>query len=233
MKVKIRYLSLFRDLTGKSEEYLEIPGTEATVKELLEEVMKKYAQLKSYVEGGEFIVVADGRPLQQNDKVMDASEVILMPPISGGAQYAFVEKIEPTRVLDGMLKALDDRAGAVVIFIGRVKGTVDGSRVNQLYYETIEPLSTSTLAKIGEEESQKHSLLYSTIYHKKGPAEPGEPVLFIGVASQGREEAIQALHSILERVKHEAYVWKLEKREDGEYWIIGDRKRVPRQASQA
>ncbi|MEZ0346392.1 MAG: molybdenum cofactor biosynthesis protein MoaE [Infirmifilum sp.] len=230
-RLKIKYLALFRDLTGLSEEDLDIQGEAVTVREIIEILAEKYPSLKSYVESEEVIVVADGKPLQLSEKVSANSELLIMPPISGGSSYAFIDKIDPPRVLDGLLKSLDDKAGAVMVFIGRVKGSIEGNRVNELYYEVVEPLSTSTLSRIGEEESKNHGLIRSVIYHKKGSAKPGEPVLFIAVASEGRKEALQALQSILERVKHEAYVWKLERREDGDYWIIGDHKRVPRQPS--
>ncbi|AKG39243.1 MAG: molybdenum cofactor biosynthesis protein [Infirmifilum uzonense] len=228
MQVKIRYLSLFRDLVGKGDEVLEIQGQEATVKTVLDLVLERHPSLKDYFEAGEIIIVNNGRVLQVSDKVAADSELILMPPVSGGSPYAFIDRVDPVLILDGLLKALDDGAGAVAIFIGRVKGKVQGKSVNELYYEALEPLATSTLTSIGEEEAKKHSLIYSTIYHKKGSAKPGEPVLFIGVASERRDVALRALRDILERVKHEVYVWKLEKREDGEFWILGDGRRIPR-----
>jgi len=228
LKVKVRYLAFFRDLTKCSEEVFEIPESEAKVADILTTVSEKYPRMKDYVNSGEFVVLLNNKSAGLGDTVVEGDEVILMPPISGGSHYAFVDSVDPVVLLEAMLKALDDSAGAVAVFIGRVKGSIDGKKVSELYYETFEPMSTSALAKIGEEESLNHGLLYATIYHKKGSAKPGEPVLFIGVASESRENALSALGAILERVKHEAYVWKLEKREDGEFWILGDRKRVPR-----
>ncbi|QOJ78316.1 molybdenum cofactor biosynthesis protein MoaE [Infirmifilum lucidum] len=228
MQVKVKFISLFRDIVGHSDDVLEVPEAENTLSRVLSIISEKYPRLKEYISSGEFVVLVNSKVAEPNDSVREGDEVIIMPPISGGSHFAFVDRVDPIALLDGMLKALDDKAGAVAIFIGRVKGVVDGKIVNELHYETLEPLSTSTLAKIGEEESQKHMLLYTAIYHKRGPAKPGEPVLFIGVAAEGRREALEALREVLERVKHEAYVWKLERREDGEYWIIGDRKRVPR-----
>lgn len=228
MQVKVKFISLFRDIAGRSDDVLEVPGAENTLGRVLSVISEKYPRLKEFISSGEFVVLVNSKAAEPNDSVREGDEVIIMPPISGGSHYAFVDRVDPIALLDGMLKALDDKAGAVAIFIGRVKGVIDGNRVNELHYETLEPLSTSTLAKIGEEESQKHKLFYAAVYHKRGAAKPGEPVLFIGVAAEGRREALEALREILERVKHEAYVWKLERREDGEYWIIGDRKRVPK-----
>jgi len=146
----------------------------------------------------------------------------------GFIRVGFVEKIEPAQLLSDFLGSLGTEAGAVTIFTGRIKGNIEGKKVNSLVYEAAEPYSTQSLEKIAREELEKNGLLGIMIYHKKGEAFPGEPVLFIAVASVSRKEAVNGLYTVLERVKHEAYVWKLEKREDGDYWIIGDSKRVPK-----
>ncbi|MEM0005949.1 MAG: molybdenum cofactor biosynthesis protein MoaE, partial [Ignisphaera sp.] len=57
---------------------------------------------------------------------------------------------------------------------------------------------------------------------------PGEKALYIAVIAKNRKEAINVLSRILERVKHEVPIFKLERRDDGEYWIIGESKRIKR-----
>jgi molybdopterin synthase catalytic subunit len=159
--------------------------------------------------------------------------------VSAGARNpsvgcGFRDEIRPGELLEEALSALGDDVGALAVFVGRVKGVVEGRRVESLEYEVLEPQASLALQKICEQEAEKHGLACVRVYHKKGLARVGEPVLFIAAASRGRREALEALGEILERVKHEAFVWKLERREDGEYWILGDSKRVPRaQASSA
>jgi len=146
----------------------------------------------------------------------------------------FRDEIHPGELLEEVLSALGEDVGAVAVFVGRVKGIVEGKSVDALEYEVLEPHATLALQKICEEEVGKHNLAGVRVYHKRGVAKVGEPVLFIAAASERRREALEALREILERVKHEAFVWKLERREDGEYWVLGDSKRVPRgQASSA
>ncbi|MEM4443729.1 MAG: molybdenum cofactor biosynthesis protein MoaE [Thermofilum sp.] len=227
MKVSVKYIALYRDLAGTSEEIIELPG-ESSVRDLLEAVALKHHALGEYLGSGEAVVLVDGKAAQMSDRLRDGCEVVVMPPISGGSNYGFVEKIDPAKYLEAFLSGLSDDVGAVAVFIGRVKSVIDDKQVENLEYEVLEPHSTEALASIGEEEARKHALRSVCIYHKKGSALPGEPVLFIAVASRGRREALAALEEILERVKHEAFVWKLERREDGEYWILGDSRRVPR-----
>lgn len=224
----MRYIALYRDLAGTQDEILEVPEN-TSVKALLETLASRHPVLKEYFLGGEVVVLVDGKAVQPEELLRDRCEVVIMPPISGGSRYGFIEKIDPVELLDAFLSSLDVEAGAVAVFIGRVKGVVEGKRVDELNYEVLEPHSSKTLSRIGEEEVKRHGLLAACIYHKKGSAAPGEPVLFIAVSSRGRREALAALTEILERVKHEAFVWKLERREDGEYWILGDSKRVPRE----
>ncbi len=119
--------------------------------------------------------------------------------------------------------------GAIVSFIGYVKGVVEGKRVYELEYTVYEPYTTKKLEEIAREEYEKYNLLAVRIYHRVGRLKPGEPTIYIVVAGRGRDEAFKAAREILERVKKEPPIFKLEKREDGEYWIIGDHKRVKRQ----
>ena len=227
MKVRVRFVALFRDLAGVQEEAIELPEG-STLGDLVRELSKRHPPLSEYLSAGDLVAVVDGKATQLNERLRDGCEVVMMPPISGGSSYGFLDRVEPQKLLDAFLSSLGDEVGAVAVFIGRVKGSVDGKRVRELEYEVMEPQATEALARIWSEEVEKHSLSTACIYHKKGVATPGEPVLFIAVASKGRREALSALMEILERVKHEAFVWKLEKREDGDYWILGDARRVRR-----
>ena len=230
MEVKIRYFSVFKDITGKKVENIVLDNSIRTVQDLLKVLVEKYPKLKEWLNSQEIIVVVDGRVYDPEEKLPDSmNEVGIMPPISGGGNYGFVEKIEPEKLLGSLLHLVDEDVGAIALFIGRVKGLLNGKKVLSLYYETYEPNSTNSLARIVEEEREKIGFKEAYVYHKEGEALPGEPVLFIAVTSRGRKEALKGLTSILERVKHEAFVWKLEKREDGEFWILGDGKRIKRQ----
>jgi len=46
---------------------------------------------------------------------------------------------------------------------------------------------------------------------------------------RGRREALETLSRVLERVKAEPPIFKLEKRDDGEYYIIGESRRVKKE----
>ncbi|MEM4691399.1 MAG: molybdenum cofactor biosynthesis protein MoaE, partial [Desulfurococcaceae archaeon] len=61
-----------------------------------------------------------------------------------------------------------------------------------------------------------------------GNLKPGEPTVYMAVASISRKEALETASRVRERIKKEVPIFKLEKRVDGEYWVIGDGIRVSR-----
>ena len=141
--------------------------------------------------------------------------------------------VEKTIDVDKVVKEIMDETsgvggGAIVSFIGYVKGVVNGKRVYELEYSVYEPYASKILDKIARETMEKYGLLAVRIYHRVGRLKPGEPTVYIIVAARDRGPAFEAAREILERVKREPPIFKLEKREDGDYWIIGDRERVKR-----
>ncbi|MGC8936956.1 MAG: MoaD/ThiS family protein [Candidatus Methanomethylicaceae archaeon] len=92
MRVKVSYLSILRDVTHVSEEYVEIPQG-STVKDLVSLLVKKYGEgLKSFLDPGTdmgqgILVTLNGELLSQNEMdrvVQEGSEVLIgIPPFGG------------------------------------------------------------------------------------------------------------------------------------------------------
>jgi len=147
--------------------------------------------------------------------------------------YGVVKHLKPeeiTRViLEHMKEDSMEGAGGTVVFIGHVKGKVDGHKVIKLLYEAYEPHASRILNQIAKQYSQSPQIKSIKILHNKGVLKPGDPTILITVTALSRKEAFQTAREILERVKHEPPIFKLEYREDGEYWIIGDGTRIPRE----
>lgn len=119
------------------------------------------------------------------------------------------------------LKRASENVGAVLMFLGVVRGTSSGKRVLRLEYEAHGELAPKVLLKLLEEAKAKHGIIDGVIEHKIGTAGVGEPVMCIAVASEHRQEGFRALMELVERVKHEAPIWKKEVTEEGEHWIEG------------
>ena len=118
--------------------------------------------------------------------------------------------------------------GALVVFMGFVKGVVSGAEVEELVYEAHPRYAEEKLREIGEWAEQHFRLHDVVLLHRVGRLKPGEPTIYILVTAASRHEAFQAAQQILERVKHEAPIYKLERRADGEYWVMGNGRRLPR-----
>ncbi len=223
----MKYFSLVRDLVGTKEEEIELDSP--TVAELLRVLARRHPKFGEWMKNEEVLVLVNGKPASQDKELTESDEIAVVPPLSGGSHARFTEKVNPSEELGNFIQSLPPEAGAVAVFVGIVKKIVNGKRVNELVYEAYEPHATHRLADIVSEELQKHDAITALVLHKVGTAKPGEPVLFIAVASKRRRESLEALSSILERVKREALVWKLERREDGEYWVLSDGRRLARE----
>ncbi len=138
------------------------------------------------------------------------------------------ERIDVNKVVNSIIKDTSSKgAGALVIFIGYVKGVVDNNRVNKLVYTAYEPYASKKLLEIINDVSSED--VYDVrVYHRIGELEPGEPTIYIFVSAENRGIAFDKAREILERVKHEVPIFKLEKREDGDYWVVGDGTRIKR-----
>lgn len=135
--------------------------------------------------------------------------------------------------LTKQLTGIDPSSGALVYFIGFVKGDVNGANVMELEYTVIERLTLEQLDRIAREEADRFDLSAVIIWHYAGARRPGDLTLIIATVGRDRHSAFSAAVNILERVKREAPIFKLERRSDGEYWIIGDGVRYPRRQAKA
>ena len=211
MKLKLKFYALYKDLFGE-EEVLEVPeGTK--VKDVKEIVKKRLPE--GYPEP---VILVNGRYADDEEPVM--GEVHVVPPASGGRGRVLVTEGDFS-VDEAVSKVLEEETGAVVVFVGYVKPK--GGKVKELVYE-VRPDFPAFVENIIKQALKKHGAQDAYVVQFEGPRKVGEKTLIIAVSSETREQAFNAAREILERIKHEAPVWKLEKRVDGEYWLAGDKE---------
>ncbi|MFN3803692.1 MAG: molybdenum cofactor biosynthesis protein [Pyrobaculum sp.] len=221
MYVVVKYFSALRDVTGKIREELEIQeGT--TLHDLLNWFFKTYPRAEAFRE--EMLVLVNGRTVDSTYVLKEGDEVAIMPPVSGGVVQNPIdlnrevrEIIEKTAPLGG---------GGLVIFVGYVKGVVGSAAVNSLDYEAYEPYASMKIREIEEWAKSQEGVLEARIYHAVGSLKPGDTTLYVLVSAASREIAFRIAREALERVKHEVPIFKLERRSDGDYWVVGDGRRV-------
>lgn len=233
MKVKVKPFAIFRDIIGKAELTLEF-DSEISVDKLINYLKEMFPDISTYIDEYEIepvIVLVNGRPATEKTILRDGDEVAFFPPAAGGISEGKVitrdvniEKIiQEIRNVKGF-----DKVGAMVIFIGFVKGIIGNRKVYRLSYEAYEPYASKKLQEIASDLLKDDKVVDVRIYHKVANLKPGETTIYIMVSAIDRNTALETARRAIERVKREAPIWKLEVRENGEYWVIGDGKHIPR-----
>jgi molybdopterin synthase catalytic subunit/molybdopterin converting factor small subunit len=205
MLVSVRLFAGLRERAGASHVDVELPEP-ATVADLLAAMglapRSCVAAINREYAGPE-------SPIAPGD------EVALVPPVSGGDDT--VRRIRVTdRALDvAALSAAvrDARAGAVVLFEGVTR------EVEELEYEAYVEMAEPRLAAIAAEEAARHGLCAVAVEHRTGTVARGEPSVIVAASAPHRGEAFAGARAVIDRVKAEAPIWKVEV--DG-----ADRRRV-------
>ena len=111
--------------------------------------------------------------------------------------------------------------GAIVTFIGAVRGQNLGRRVLYLEYEAYEALALKAFEDIRTETLGRWPTARVAFHHRIGRVELGEASVVIAAASPHRGEAFAACRYVIERIKQVAPIWKREFFEGGDVWIEG------------
>ncbi|WP_311971578.1 molybdopterin synthase catalytic subunit MoaE [Pseudomonas baltica] len=119
------------------------------------------------------------------------------------------------------LHAANTGVGAVVGFVGYVRDFNDGLDVRGMFLEHYPGMTEKALAKIVVEAEQRWPLLRVEVLHRIGALAPGEPIVFVGVASAHRQAAFEACDFVMDYLKTRAAFWKKEDTADGPRWVEG------------
>lgn len=120
--------------------------------------------------------------------------------------------------IEDLLASLkNDEAGATVLFLGTVRNVNLDKEVSCLEYETFKPLADKMINKIIEEAIAEFNLISAICVHRIGRLKIGEAAVVVITVSHHRQGAYLANQFIIDRVKHEAPIWKKEYWKDGTY----------------
>ena len=108
-------------------------------------------------------------------------------------------------------------AGAVVLFSGEVRDNSHGKEVKYLDYEAIPAMANKIIGEIIIAAKQKWDLNIAICKHRTGKVKITESAVVVITASVHRVAAYEANQYIIDRVKHEAPIWKKEFFADGTY----------------
>ena len=207
MKVTVRLFAILRERAGTDRVELDLPEG-ARVADALAQV--------DHLAGGLRLVMAVNREYASDDDVLaPGDELALIPPVSGGATTAphVAIREQPLSADAVVARVRDPRAGAVVVFEGVTRD------VGWLDYEAYVEMATEQIKAIVDEEVARHGLCAAAVLHRVGRVPLSEPSVLVAASAPHRGEAFAGARALIDRVKAEAPIWKVEL--DGE-----DRRRV-------
>jgi molybdopterin synthase catalytic subunit len=136
-----------------------------------------------------------------------------------GAHFRF-ELVERPLVLEEVTEEFSASSdGAVVAFVGVVRGETAGRRVLRLEYEAYEPMVRDEMARLLVETRERYPVRAARVVHRVGAVPVGEPSVVIAVAAAHRGAAFDACRHLIERLKADAPIWKREHFDDGAVWV--------------
>ncbi len=112
--------------------------------------------------------------------------------------------------------------GAIVSFIGIVRGKSNGKNVNKLEFEAYKKMAILQLKNIRAETFRKFNVNQIAIVHRIGSLKVSDNILLIVVGATHRDEAFKACRHVLERLKKTLPIWKKEFTPEKSYWIEGE-----------
>ena len=80
-EIKVKLFAMLRESVGKSEITMAVPSG-FTVRDLTNEVLKKYPQLKPF--SNKFVTAVNCKVTNDNTIITSNDEIALLPPVSGG-----------------------------------------------------------------------------------------------------------------------------------------------------
>ena len=121
---------------------------------------------------------------------------------------------------DEVIARLADPAiGAVITFVGVVRGTTEGRQVRYLEYEAYPEMAEETLCQIGDEvRARWNTVREVVIVHRVGRLQVGETAVVIALSAAHRREVFDAVHYAIDRLKEIVPIWKKEVWADGAEW---------------
>jgi len=117
------------------------------------------------------------------------------------------------------LSAGRHEVGAVATFVGLVRDVSGGSSVGAMTLEHYPGMTEKSLEEIVEQACSRWSLYGVRVIHRFGRLEPGDRIVFVGVAGAHRGETFAACEFIMDYLKTRAPFWKLEETPTGARWV--------------
>lgn len=109
----------------------------------------------------------------------------------------------------------DERAGAVVLFLGTTRAITGSRRTTRLEYEAYEEMALRTASELVAQARERWPVQRVAVLHAIGRVEPREASVCVAVSTPHRADAFEAARFLIDELKREVTIWKKERFEDG------------------
>jgi MoaE-MoaD fusion protein len=209
MRVQVRLFAGLRERAGTDRLEIELPDDAHVADVLAAMAGTPVGELRPR----ECVVAVNREYATIDEPVKPGDEVALVPPVSGGAPIHVRVTPDPLDLAALATAVRDPRAGAIVLFEGVTRD------VPELDYEAYAEMAQARIEQIAAEEAARHGLCAVAIEHRTGTVALSEPSVIVAASAPHRGDAFAGARALIDRVKAEAPIWKVEV--DG-----ADRRRV-------
>jgi MoaE-MoaD fusion protein len=224
MNVRVLFFGLTHDLTGLSEERVEIPEG-GRLADVWADCVRRFPRLGEMA--GALVTAVNQQVAEASQLLQDGDEVAFLPPVSGGAGADFYRITrQPIRAAELRSELLAPEDGALVVFEGVVRNHSRGRRTLYLEYEAYEPMAVRKMEEIGRELKAQFAVDAVGMVHRVGRLEIGETSVAILVGAAHRQAAFQACQTAINRLKQTVPIWKKEFFADGAVWAEGEGRKL-------
>ncbi|PIE17951.1 MAG: molybdenum cofactor biosynthesis protein MoaE [Proteobacteria bacterium] len=220
MLLNVLYFAHVRQVVGRTDERLDLAAG-ATVADAVAALVERHPGLGPLA--AVVRVAVDGEFAAGEQVLTDGAELVLIPPVSGGAGTP------PVALTREPLDAARHRAlvevvsasghGGIATFVGVVRDHARGRAVTHLEYQAYEAMAVKQLTRIVAEAEAAYPGTRVAIHHRVGLLEVGETAVIIAAGSAHRAEAFGACQRVIDRVKEDVPIWKREVGPDGAQWV--------------
>lgn len=238
MRVRVLFFGGLKDITGASEDSLEIPAN-STLSTLFEAYCRRFETLRA--RRPSILFARNGEFATPETALADNDEIAFLPPVSGGSAsqplsgalntdlriddpgghlFCITRRAIDSQQLARTLQRKED--GTVVVFEGVVRDNTKGRPTSHLEYECYEALAIQQMARIGREIAGSFPIGRIGIIHRLGRLEIGEASVAVVATAPHRRPAFEAALEGINRLKREVPIWKKEFFADGAVWTDGE-----------
>lgn len=105
-------------------------------------------------------------------------------------------------------RKLSDQTGAVVCFLGVVRGTEAEKTINALDYESFQAMAEHQFNRLFDELERRWPVQSVRLVHRLGVVRVTEPSLWVEITAPHRGEAFAACQWLIDEMKRLVPIWK-------------------------